>query len=303
MKKNPVIWAYNPYAELSVAPDLTLKFIRGLVPQTCPVELTYVMSPKSVQWDRKLSTAWLNKLKPAVYEAMAGVKLKDIDQQNILVNSKGQISHDVQHLCDYAKRYKAKFIVLSTHARKGVSRWFMGSFTEAAITKSKVPLLVLNPQAKLPEQVTKVLVATDLSKASIRGINLLVPFLKSLKVKVHIVNKMMDPIDPVLQSGVVAFGGGWVGIQSFLEDDLRLRKDQLTKLAKQLASQGLPVSTQVVERTGAVADVILQTAHSEKCQMIVTVSSSSAAEAFFGGSTTRAIARSTDLPLFIYPGR
>ena len=302
-KMYPVIWAYNPYADSVIEPQKILRFIKSFVPMGRDVELTYVLSPKSVQWDKKASAAWLSRLKPAVQKALSGVKLQEVGHQNILVSTKVSLKHDVEHLCNYARRYHAPFIVLSTHARRGLPRFFLGSFTEAAILKSKVPLLVLNPSAALPQEVRRMLVVTDLSTESIAGLKKLIPFFKAVHAEVCVFHKMMDPIDPVLQSGVVALGGGWVGLQSFLDNDLRWRKKAMQKLTKELSGKGVPATGLVEEGVGMITDLALQTAHRENCQMIVMGTNSNAVQTYLGGSVTRLMARTTDLPLFIYPAK
>jgi len=46
-------------------------------------------------------------------------------------------------ILDYAKKNKVNLIVMSTHGRSGVSRWFFGSVAERVLRHSVIPVLIV----------------------------------------------------------------------------------------------------------------------------------------------------------------
>ena len=46
-------------------------------------------------------------------------------------------------ILDYAKKNKVNLIVMSTHGRSGVSRWFFGSVAERVLRHSVIPVLII----------------------------------------------------------------------------------------------------------------------------------------------------------------
>lgn len=50
-------------------------------------------------------------------------------------------------ILDYAKNNQADLIIMSTHGRSGVPRWFSGSVAERVLRRSIVPVLVAAPPA------------------------------------------------------------------------------------------------------------------------------------------------------------
>jgi len=46
-------------------------------------------------------------------------------------------------ILDYAKKNKVDLIVMSTHGRSGVSRWFFGSVAERVLRHSAIPVLIV----------------------------------------------------------------------------------------------------------------------------------------------------------------
>lgn len=55
--------------------------------------------------------------------------------------------HDLaQVIQDNAKKYQADLIVIGTHGRKGVKRFFLGSIAEQVIRQSQLPVLIVRDQ-------------------------------------------------------------------------------------------------------------------------------------------------------------
>lgn len=302
-KSQPVLWAMDPYSDLQTNSEKVLKFVQKLKAETAPLEISYVLSPESVRWDGPLAQAWVKQMKPSIEKTLSGLKLEGVARQNILVNPRPSLSRDIKTFCSHAEQKKAEFVVLHTHARKGIKRLFLGSFTEGVLVQTKVPVLVINPQAQLPSAVSRVLAPTDLSKKSCAALTKLIPIFQRLSVEVHFFYKMMDPIEPIVQGSVLVAGGGLVGFDQFYEKDLKSKKARLEKLVASFQAVGVKSSSVFEEKYGVVSDLILSAAHREKCQMIVTGTSTGPAEAALMGSVARSLARESDLPLLIYPAR
>ncbi|NNL85057.1 MAG: universal stress protein [Myxococcales bacterium] len=57
-----------------------------------------------------------------------------------------------------------RLLVMGTHARHGLQRAVWGSFTERALREAACPVISVNPQARIPEEVRVVVVGMDGSK-------------------------------------------------------------------------------------------------------------------------------------------
>lgn len=304
MKENhPVLWAVDPYSKIQKKSFRALKFIRQLSPSKPGIELTYIVSPESLKWDSTFSTLWLNRLQSTALKAMSKVHLKGVSGQNALINSNSKRASDAQFICQYAKQRKAEFMVLNTHARAGLERMFLGSFTEAALSKTEVPLLILNPHAKLPAKVRRVLVPIDLTPKSVAAFKTMIPFLQGLKAEVILYYKLMDPIEPVVQSGVLMAGGGWVGFDQFRSRDIRKRKAEMQKVIRVLRKHRIAASGIVEDRFGLIPNLAQQVAKRERCQLILMGTQVGVAGTILWGSVARAMARESRLPLMVFPIR
>ena len=50
-----------------------------------------------------------------------------------------------EEILDYAKNNKVDLIVMSTHGKSGISRWFFGSVAQKVLQHSSIPILLIAP--------------------------------------------------------------------------------------------------------------------------------------------------------------
>ncbi|MFC4245937.1 universal stress protein [Natribaculum luteum] len=97
-------------------------------------------------------------------------------------------------IVDYADRYGHDLIVMSTHARKGLSRYLQGSVSEKVVRLSKVPVLTarMQPDEQLAFPYENVLVPTDGSAGATQAAQHGVAFAESLEATVHVLSVVDD---------------------------------------------------------------------------------------------------------------
>jgi nucleotide-binding universal stress UspA family protein len=67
---------------------------------------------------------------------------------------------------DQIRRTSPDLVVMPTHSRSAVSRFFVGSVTERVVRNARAPVLAIRDPGRAPSAYRTVLVATDLSPAS-----------------------------------------------------------------------------------------------------------------------------------------
>jgi nucleotide-binding universal stress UspA family protein len=68
------------------------------------------------------------------------LRQKGIDIETVVTD--GVPADDI---LDYVAKHKVDLIIMSTHGRSGISRWFAGSVAEKVIRHSTVPVLITPP--------------------------------------------------------------------------------------------------------------------------------------------------------------
>lgn len=69
----------------------------------------------------------------------------DLNKAGLTVRGVVTIGSPADEIMDYAAENKVDLIIMSTHGRSGVTRWFMGSVADKVIRHSTVPVLVVSP--------------------------------------------------------------------------------------------------------------------------------------------------------------
>jgi len=301
-KREPILWALDPFSDLAKESGPIHHFIeRHFAMDHTPIELVYVLSPDGLNWTGTFSGPWVNRLKPYVEQAYAKLPFKA--DFKILPSPKVSLRSDVKKLCDYAKKEKAQILVLQTHGRRGVERFFLGSFAETVLLTSKVPVLLFNPEAELPKAVHRILLPVDLSPGSKAAAKKLIPYAKKLGAEVMIYHKMPDPIEPIVQSGVYMAGGGWINLEQFRTKDFGKRSKSCEDLVDLFKKSGVKAQAHVDDQPGLIAERIRQSCEKNSCGMVAVLSQSGPIETLLMGSITRDLARELRHPLFVLPGR
>ena len=197
----------------------------------------------------------------------------------------------------YARRNDVDLIVISTHARSGISRLSLGSVTDSLIRHTTIPVLVvkpsmsyLNPQVRevfrrivvpldgstLAEQILpRVLTLASLEDAEITLLNVLVPQSYSQK-------EIADPVLP------------------WWDKDISVAQSYLFRIAGNLRRTGVPVTTDIViseNIAGAIGDF----ASREKADLIaIATHGRGGLNRVLHGSVADAIMHSTRMSMLVF---
>jgi nucleotide-binding universal stress UspA family protein len=55
-------------------------------------------------------------------------------------------------IMDYATKHQTDLIIMTTHGRSGMSRWFFGSVADKIVRQSSIPVLIISPPGCRLEQ-------------------------------------------------------------------------------------------------------------------------------------------------------
>jgi nucleotide-binding universal stress UspA family protein len=101
-------------------------------------------------------------------------------------------------------------VVMGTHGRRGLGRWFIGSVTESMLRKVPVPVLTvshLGPETHAIElgfaSIKKILYATDLSESSVAGMQYAIELARGTGARLTVAH-VIDHANFVLLSGTAA---------------------------------------------------------------------------------------------------
>jgi nucleotide-binding universal stress UspA family protein len=211
-------------------------------------------------------------------------------------NMSFSISEKVDEFLAYAEKKSADLVVVNTSARKGLSRFLMGSFAETLILHSKIPLLTVNPKVEVPSKIKTIVFPTDLSLGSESVFHRVLQLALRLNAELHIVHKLSNP------------SSLYVGPYGVLTNDLRSldkeshkkAEDELEDLLVQAQKAGLKkVEAHIDSTQKAQVEAILKYGKKVEADLFAMVARSGAIESTMLGSTTRQVVRQATCPVWV----
>lgn len=296
-RKTGKIWvaAVDPFSELQGQSVVDFALHLGEAARAF-VEPVYVLSPASFNWTGEFSGPWLKKYLP-----MAQARMQELfgDKGRVIPCKDSGTRAAVKALVTHAQSVGAETIFISTHARHGLERLAMGSFAETLILASKIPVTVLNPKAFKTSQINKVLIPTDLSKASKSFVMAMTEQAKKWGAELVLFYKQPDPLDPIIQQGIYSLGGGWVSMQNFIETELAEKIEALEKIEGMIKSDGVKVSHVIDSSPTSLIESINKVAQEQKADMIAIFTQAGPTTANVLGSVARGLVRESSVPVMI----
>ena len=307
-----IVWSVDAFenAETGSVQKQTAEALCPLVAKTqSSIEPVYVLNPDQLNLGSEVSSAWLEQYRPAAENGLKAILEKlgpqltkagcTVGKPQVLVHSASSTASAVKALAVHAEKVGADIIAVGTHGRKGMPRFFLGSFAESLLLYSKVPVLVVNPKAQVPNQYDTIIFPTDLSRESRTLFRRVVLLARDLKAKLVVYHSVQNPLGPVLRSGVQMMGGEWVPASDYMDEEIiRRRKSALHWV--NVASK-LEVEVELVVELGqkGVASGILETAQKKNSKLIAMAAQSGPIASTVIGSVCRQVVREAPCPVWV----
>ncbi len=203
----------------------------------------------------------------------------------------------ISTLGDYARRFKVDLIVMSSHARGGVSRIALGSVADYLIRHADIPVLIVKrPVTQLGgsrgETFNRIVVPLDGSAPAEQ----ILPQVAALASRLHATVCLLQVLTPVTysQKEIMQPGLPW------WDTDIAIADEYLTRVASYLAEAGLSVSKDVV-LSEKVSSAILDYASRSRADLIAIASSGAGGIGrFIFGSVADEVTRSSQTSLLVF---
>ncbi len=191
----------------------------------------------------------------------------------------------------------AQLLVVSSHGRKGLDRYLLGSFAESLVLQSPIPVLVVNPnsKAKSVPRLKNILFPTDFSEGSYKAFARTVLLARALSLPVRLFHK----VEYFYPEVAPAFFYPAVSGESVKEfrDSVKAEAEPWIRYG---TKYGVKVSFELNNSSGRTLDEILAMAKKlGPATMIAVASQSNKAEALLLGSLTRQLLRTATCPVFV----
>ena len=304
--KNPnslrrLLWAVDPFSEDKSLQRATAVAIKTLTrDSSATIEPVYFFSnnlfdggPLEIPRDgiRQLQQSGQKELE----KILRTVKLENLKPLHIISEPYLSVREGVDQINRLAKRWKADLIVTSTHARKGIKRWVLGSFAETLLLYSETPLFFVNPLWNRANTFRHILFPTDFSTESKVVFNQVLNLVKSLGSHLTLFHKVSYSWPPTV---VTAFSPNYIYMDA-CERELKSKRKLASTWAGEAKAKGITVDTWVDQNPDeSVAEAIIRQSK-KNSSLIAMASQSSPVRATLLGSTTRKVVRTSPFPVWV----
>lgn len=300
-----IIWAVDVFWEDSKLHRSAISALRALADRTqCEIEPVFVLSPAQLNLSLEFSPPWIQQYRPAAERALASfvsrLKIPGLIKPHLIVHNAPSTTQAVKALSQYAQMVGADAILASTHGRKGIGRFFLGSFSEALLINSRVPVFTVNPKLKMSGALDHVLFPTDFGHGAKYAFKRVVALAANLKANLTLYHAIRYPIEPVFQSGIYLLGGAWVPVHAYFDIEVERKYRHSEGWADWAHKQG--VNTDIVIRTegGNISDTILELAKKKNVGLIAMEAQSGPITAAIVGSITRQVVRGAECGVWAF---
>lgn len=199
----------------------------------------------------------------------------------------------VKTLSVYAGEAEAELIVAGTHSRKGLSRFFLGSFAESLLLHSRTPLLLVSAHAAPIKTIESVFFPTDFGELPETIFPRVLELVQFLNAKLYIYHLMQLPF--VLPTSMIRPPE----VAELLAAETRASEELLEDYRRKAEAAGIDVETILDDSMASEADAIVETATRKRAGLIAMAAQSGVGFSILPGSTTRQAVRSSPCPIWV----
>ena len=201
-------------------------------------------------------------------------------------------------ILDHADKNNIDLIVMATHGRSGISRWWVGSVAEKVISAAKTPMLLV-PAKKAGKTetagkltISKIVIPLDGSDTGQAALPYAETLARKMGASISLIQIIPSPgtMDPSIPGGAY-----WI---KFVEAVNDTAKDYLTGIAKKLSNQGFQTTYEVI--TGDPAYKIVEYAeHATASLIAMSTHGRSGIARWVLGSVTDKVLHGAKTPVWI----
>jgi nucleotide-binding universal stress UspA family protein len=307
--RSKIIWAIDPFEEpLKSKSQLLSTLVQVSQKQEALVEPVYVLNlavglnaePRPLSTLSHLSQ-YKHGAEKAVHAMIQGIEGVEFLAPHVLLAEDSSPAELAQQLAAYAKTTHARCILVGTHARHGLPRVLLGSFTETLILSSDLPVITIGPAclhaaSAAPKQI---LFATDLEDNADEVYLKLRNFAKASDLEITLYYSVPPRLEPVFQSMTYLISGGWVSVPESLTEEEQLKRKKAEKWAEEARERGVILNIHFEVSPGNIPDLVVEYAKLKKFPWIAIGSESGALKAALIGSIVREVVRNAPCPVWV----
>lgn len=300
-------WAMDPYTEKTDNWRQCREILHIIEKKSdCEIIPTYSVGHRVSQWVGKFTDAGSKGLKATteslMLDRLAELELPHLCGPEVLEAEGYSPGAEVASFLNTAEKDGTDLIVVNTYSRNRMEKFFMGSFTETLLLKSKIPVLIVPPHSKSLEKLEKMFYPTDLSEESFEIFKSFLGSPVNFSSSVSLYHRVFEASDILAQSANFGLGGGWMTIEPFIGEEVLAQGKLADQWKAYAVRKGFSCDVKVEHNPDYLPEVIIQRALEQNSDIIALPTTAGKLDAVLLGSTARQVARRSEIPVMVWRG-
>ena len=300
-----IFWLVDPFskhAELQRSAAMVIRsYTEHKIAQVIPIH--FFSAYFTGEFPLSLPREWILEIKQKAQEALNLIThdlvIPGLKPLHVVARPYFSIRESIGYLNRLTQRLKnVELVVTSTHGRRGLARFFLGSFAETLLLHLRnTPTLLVNPAWKRNSDFKTILFPTDFSSESKAAFLRLLPLLKPFRSRVTLVHKIAFAWPPALMITLDVAPA----YEKTLEAEREMKRREAQIWIHEGRRRGIEVHSVMNSHTeDSVEESILDYAKG-KHAILALASQSGPLSTTLIGSTTRNLVRSSLDPVWVIP--
>lgn len=287
-----LVWAFNPFDDSRKLQQQAVAIVKSLTGARDSLEAVYVASPVEIElataFDVPFAARFTTHPTTLVERAIRKLGFKKM-KATVLTHDSVSLTSSVRALAAHTAAAKADITLLASHARKGVSRLFLGSFAETLVPLSKTDLLVFHENTRSAKRAPRTLLfAHDLTREGDRGFEKALGYAKRWKCALHVIH-VPEP----------AYGIHFDDQNARVESYRKRVRTKVAALEARLKRARVEGSVVIDMRWAPISELILSQAQRVHADLLLVFAKSGRLAGMLGGSVTRQVLRASVAPVLV----
>jgi nucleotide-binding universal stress UspA family protein len=285
-----LVWAFNPFDDNPGLRRNSLTLLRAVRRPGDTLEAVFVASPGEVQlayaFQVPAAQRYTTHARELCAERLAGLGVTRA-KLTVLGHRERSVTASARVLAEHLVDTRADLALVSSHARKGLSKLLLGSFAETLVHLSRTDLLLFNDRSRIAELPRTLLFASDLSPQADAGLRRALRYARHWRAELHVIHAPRPDFGFKVEQG---------------PEVERYRKDvvkRIQRIERRLERSGVAGSAVVDDRWQPVSRLILGRAKQVNADVVLTVAKTGRLAGLIGGSVTRQVLRGATVPVLV----
>ncbi len=303
-----IIWAIDAFEDHKELNDMMALYLTRLHEKCqAEVEPLYLLRENEIILPTYEVPTWVtdhsHTAEAMFKEVLASYNLPFLKDPKVIPHTATSHGGTAEALSEYATRAGADLILIGSHGRKGLQRFFLGSFAESLLLQSRVPCLVIGAHVNRLSGINNILFPTEFGEHSKENYQHVLNLAKMFGAQITLLHAITRPIESLFEVDarpqVFNYDGKMMTLEQIVEMQIELQSRKAQQWTDWAYKEGVNASYIIDNTFKSIDDLITDSVEVNEIDLVVMEAQSGPMSAAILGSNTRNVTRMASCPVYV----